>query len=185
MFYSQRYMGWRFDAKKVYRYFADKYGPDPRPLAYYFLSKVPNEPLKQKKWKEALKYIGFQVREKLVKDVQIHLRCSQCQEWFDEVFCVKCKSEVPAEFPKADLDVDLAVELVTKVHLYDRAILMASDRDYIPAIEYVKAQGKEVFCVARAYDISPELLSVVNPNFIDLETLRPFLEREAAAKRPL
>ena len=71
----------------------------------------------------------------------------------------------PRVFPKnktrgsKQVDISLSVEMLSHAHYgnYDAAVLVAGDEDYIPLVEDVKAQGKQVFIWFVKDGLSPAL----------------------------
>jgi uncharacterized protein (TIGR00288 family) len=57
------------------------------------------------------------------------------------------------------VDISLSVEMLSHAHYgnYDAAVLVAGDEDYIPLVEAVKAQGKQVFIWFVKDGLSPAL----------------------------
>lgn len=61
--------------------------------------------------------------------------------------------QAPRVFPKDKnrgskrVDISLSVEMLSHAHYgnYDAAVLVAGDQDYVPLVEAVKAQGRQVF----------------------------------------
>ena len=73
--------------------------------------------------------------------------------------------QAPRVFPKNKsrgskrVDISLSVEMLTHAHFgnYDAAVLVAGDEDYVPLVEAVKAQGKQVFIWFVQDGLSPSL----------------------------
>ena len=73
--------------------------------------------------------------------------------------------QAPRVFPKNKsrgskrVDISLSVEMLTHAHFgnYDAAVLVAGDEDYVPLVEAVKAQGKQVFIWFVQDGLSPAL----------------------------
>lgn len=71
---------------------------------------------------------------------------------------------------KANLDVELALDLVELANTYDTAILASGDGDFAPAIERIQRLGKRVEVVAYRATTSQKLLELAD-NYFNLETL--------------
>jgi len=88
---------------------------------------------------------------------------------------------------KADLDLELAIDMLTLADRVDRIILVSGDGDFVPLVDavakrgvrvaVVSTQAEEAFRNAR-YRASDELLDAAD-EFIPIEAIRRFIEREA------
>lgn len=73
--------------------------------------------------------------------------------------------QAPRFFPKnknrgsKQVDISLSVEMLSHAHSnnYDVAVLVAGDQDYVPLVEAVKAQGRQVFVWFVQDGLSPML----------------------------
>jgi uncharacterized LabA/DUF88 family protein len=94
-----------------------------------------------------------------------------------EIFlCPHCKQELVRTVEKG-VDTSIAIELFHYAleNLYDKAILISNDEDFIPAIEYIQRRGNQIIHTGFKYqgmavkrtcwdhidfeDIMPELLT--------------------------
>ena len=81
------------------------------------------------------------------------------------------------------VDVKLATDLIVLRDIYDTAVILSGDQDYVPAVQVVKDSGKRVVNVAfRARNGSPlpggaRRLNQVTDNSLEIEyaTLNSFL----------
>lgn len=88
---------------------------------------------------------------------------------------------------KADLDLELAIDMLTLADRVDRIILVSGDGDFVPLVDavakrgvrvaVVSTQAEEAFRNAR-YRASDELLDAAD-EFIPIEAIRKYIEREA------
>lgn len=88
---------------------------------------------------------------------------------------------------KADLDLELAIDMLTLADRVDRIVLVSGDGDFVPLVDavakrgvrvaVVSTQAEEAFRNAR-YRASDELLDAAD-EFIPIEGIRRFIEREA------
>lgn len=87
---------------------------------------------------------------------------------------------------KADLDLELAIDMLTLAEKVDRIILVSGDGDFVPLVDavaergvrvaVVSTQAEEAFRNAR-YRASDDLLDAAD-EFIPIESIRKFIERE-------
>lgn len=71
---------------------------------------------------------------------------------------------------KANLDVELALDIVELSNTYDTAILASGDGDFAPAIERIQRLGKRVKVAGYRATTSQKLLELAD-DYLDLETL--------------
>jgi len=79
---------------------------------------------------------------------------------------------------KGTLDVELTVDVLTELELYDTAILVTGDADFVPLVEALRSRGKRVMVVATKQNVSVELRKSVGVNYIDFEELRSEIESD-------
>jgi uncharacterized protein (TIGR00288 family) len=68
---------------------------------------------------------------------------------------------------KADWDVGLTVDAVKLSNQLDAIVLVTGDGDFIPLVEYLKAQGRQVEVIAFAKSASTKLIEIAD-DFVDL-----------------
>jgi len=88
---------------------------------------------------------------------------------------------------KADLDMELAIDMLTLAERCDRVVLVSGDRDFVPLVDavakrgvrvaVVSTQAEEAFRNAR-FRASDDLLDAAD-EFIPIEGIRKFIERES------
>ena len=86
---------------------------------------------------------------------------------------------------KADWDVGMAIDAIKLAHKVDAIVLATGDGDFIPLVEYVKAQGCQVEAITFGRSASSRLRESVD-DFIDMdESPKEFLigYRASGAKR--
>lgn len=70
---------------------------------------------------------------------------------------------------KANLDVELALDLVELADTYDTAILVSGDGDFVPALERIQQLSRRVEVVSYRATTSQKLMRLAD-NYLDLET---------------
>jgi uncharacterized LabA/DUF88 family protein len=78
--------------------------------------------------------------------------------------------ERPDGSVKANLDVHLAVDMVSMAERYDTAILFSGDGDYVPAVEVISRQGVHVDVISMEEHAANNLIDSAD-RFIDLREL--------------
>ena len=107
---------------------------------------------------EALEKLGIEIK---TKDLQIFLGGAK----------------------KADWDVGMAIDAIKLSHKVDAIVLATGDGDFIPLVEYVKAQGCQVEAISFGRSSSSRLREAVD-DFIDMdEAPREFLINYRGTRR--
>lgn len=68
---------------------------------------------------------------------------------------------------KADWDVGIAVDAIKLVPQLDALVLVTGDGDFIPLVEYLKGQGRQIEVIAFSKSASTKLTEIVD-DFVDL-----------------
>ena len=88
--------------------------------------------------------------------------------------------------PKADLDLELAVDMLNLAERCDKQVLISGDGDFVPLVEAVQARGVRVVVVSTQspdayqnanYRASDQLLDVAD-EFVAVESIRQHVERD-------
>lgn len=117
-----------------------------RAVAYVVRTETPEE----KSFFEALTNLGIETK---VKDLQVF----------------------PGGMKKGDWDVGMAVDAIKLAPQLDALVLVTGDGDFIPLVEYLKNQGRQVELMAFSKSGSSKLIEAVD-DFIDLsENQRKYL----------
>lgn len=103
---------------------------------------ISTETGEEKSFFEALEKIGIETK---TKDLQIF----------------------PGGLKKADWDVGLAIDAVRLAPSVDVEVIVSGDGDYVPLIEYLRNQGKQVEVIAFGRSASAKLKEAAD-DFIDL-----------------
>ena len=79
---------------------------------------------------------------------------------------------------KANLDVEIAVDMLSLSGKYETAILVSGDEDFAYAVNAVAYKGARVEVAGFRNNTSPKLIDVAD-RFIDLDSLIPQIIKEA------
>jgi uncharacterized LabA/DUF88 family protein len=157
MFYAQRKAGWHVDYRKVYEYFTrdlEVYN------AFYYTSVAsPPDPATEG-FLRALTGIGYTVRRKAVKEMT--------------------DPETGAVTRKANLDIEIVIDMLTTLDQYDLAVLISGDGDFERAVELLRSRGKRICGVGLRAMAAYDLVNAVD-RYIYLESLREAVEKPATA----
>jgi len=102
---------------------------------------------------------GFQVRAKEIKMIP----------HYDE------SGKFLGKTPKCNFDVEMAMDMLIKIHKYDTVMLFSGDSDFGDLLRYLKEAEKKVVVVCTRNRMSTELEEVAD-KFIPAESLKGFLE---------
>lgn len=85
-------------------------------------------------------------------------------------------TQLPDGSKKADLDVEIAVDMMTLVGCYDTAILVSGDGDLAYAVNAVSYQGVRVEVVSLRSMTSDSLINYAD-SYIDLDTIKQEIQK--------
>ncbi|MDP4199915.1 MAG: NYN domain-containing protein [Bacteroidota bacterium] len=156
-YYAQRSLGWFFDPRKLLDYFTQ--GSTIGDAFWYASQKMPPD-AREQRFYGYLNHAGYTVRVKSIK-------------YF--------RDEASGELTrKANLDLELAIDLFTTSSQYDTAVLVTGDGDFERAVELLRSYGKRVIVASTQDTVARELRNAVGKHFLDLATLRQHIERFVA-----
>jgi len=157
MFYAQRDNQWHIDYRNVYHHFLDN---QEKVGAWYFTAKPQPQNAealgKYMRFKHALTQIGFSVKDKDVK--------------------VTFDRETGQTKVKGNLDIELVFRMLSTINAYEVAVLMGGDSDYIPIVQHLVNNGKQVVIVGRRDSTALELINEAT-KFYNLEELREIISK--------
>lgn len=156
MYYAQKKLGWFIDFRKVLQFFGRDQGCVISE-AYYYTGADMQAKHRDNAFHEYLMYSGFTVRTKAIKQM--------VDDTTGEIV------------EKANLDIELVIDMFNTVQLFDTCILMSGDSDFERALELVRSKGKKIAVVAHPEMTSRELRNVAGRNFYDLRELDRVITR--------
>lgn len=151
-FYTQKKMGWNIDAEKLLDY-CKEYGEVVEATYYTGVSAESN----QKKYHDKLAYIGYSLVTKPVKTMYDQATGKSVQ--------------------KANLDVEIVLDMFNMIDRYDMAILISGDGDFERALQLLKSRGKEIKVISTRGAVATELVHTAGINYIDFLSIREAIER--------
>ncbi len=154
-FYMQKNdLGWFVDTRKLLDYcrqFGDLVD------AYYYVGKDNQPETSQQAFLSALTYMGYSLVTKPIKSV------------YD--------SASGKFIQKANLDIEIVLDMFNTLDNYDLAVLVSGDGDFDRPLRLLRARGKRFKVLASPHFVASELRDVAGMHLIDLETLKPELEK--------
>ena len=153
-FYMQKKLGWHIDAKKLLDFCA-AFG-DVEDAYYYIGTDAPPE-AQQQAYLNALTNMGYALVTKPIKTIYDPETCDSKQ--------------------KANLDIEIVLDMFNTIDNYDMAVLVSGDGDFERALQLLKARGKKFKVLATASMIARELRNVCGMHYIDFLTIRDAVEK--------
>ena len=154
MFYAQQKNGWFFDPRKVLGNFTQ----DPTvSLVNAFWYTGLKDAQDQRGFRDALISLGYTVRTKILK------------EYYDDVSGRYSQ--------KANLDIEIVVDMFNTVDQYDRVVLFSGDGDFERAIESLRSKNTHITVVSTEGMIARELRNATD-RYIDLNDIREKIEKK-------
>lgn len=145
-------LGWNFDHRKILEHFSS-YGALYN--AFYYTAVPAPMDDKQKRFIDALTYMGYTVRTRPLREA------------IDE------DSE---SYRRASLDIELVTDLLTCADCYDMAVLLTGNGDFERPVEVLRARGKRIMLVSIPEMTSYELRNAAD-HYIDFKDIRSSVER--------
>lgn len=156
-FYMQRKLGWNVDAKKVLEFCAEKYGEIED--AYYYIGTDAPPEAQQQAYLNALTNIGYSLVTKPIKTI------------YD--------TENGEVKQKANLDVEIVLDMFNTIDHYDVAVLVSGDGDFERALQMLKARGKKFKVLSTSGMVAKEIRQVCGMHYIDFQDIRDEVERKS------
>ena len=156
MYYAQKKLGWFIDFRKVLQYFGCDAG-NVISEAYYYTGADTQTKNRDNAFHEYLMHSGYTVRTKAIKQM--------------------VDDTTGETVEKANLDIELVIDMFNTVGLYETCILMSGDSDFERALELVRSKGKRIAVVAHADMTARELRNVAGRNYFGLHDLKGVIAR--------
>lgn len=180
--------GWKIDYKKLYSYCQQS---GRIAVAKYFVGfpyYIDTKSIETyRKFRSVLINIGYTVRDKEIKvrkayywDIEIDgtpldnfMRKKNKMRHKGEISITR---DIKRDY-KGNLDIEMAISMITESHHFEKCFLLSGDSDFIPVVRYLRQNNKYVICIAQKKTTSSDLINEVN-EFIDLNDIRSEIERK-------
>ena len=153
MFYAQQKNGWFFDPRRGLDYFKSE--PNITLVNAFWYTGL-KDPQDQRGFRDALISLGYTVRTKILK------------EYYDD--------NSGRYSQKANLDIEIVVDMFNTVEQYDKVILFSGDGDFERAIELLRSKNTHITVVSTEGMIARELRNATD-RYIDLNDMRQEIEK--------
>lgn len=154
MFYAQQKNGWFFDPRRVLEYFLTEHINTTLINAFWYTGL--KDPQDQRGFRDALISLGYTVRTKILK------------EYYDD--------NSGRYSQKANLDIEIVIDMFNTVEQYDRVVLFSGDGDFERAIELLRSKSTHITVVSTEGMIARELRNATD-RYIDLNLIRNKIEK--------
>ena len=156
MFHAQKgkHAGFRIDFAKLRNHLC---GSDELHRATYYVGeRVPPE-AKDRRFLDALRHQNFKIHGKNIR------------KYVDQ--------ETGEETEKANLDIEIAVDMLIQMERYDKAFLCSGDGDFTRAVQFLIDRGKTINVVSTWSMLNTELYDACS-EFIELKEIKEQIEKE-------
>jgi uncharacterized LabA/DUF88 family protein len=157
MFYVQQKLGWFFDPRRLLSHAAAEPGAEVGSAFWYTGLKDPTD---QRPFRDALTSLGFTVRTKPLRELG--------------------NDPDQRQFARANLDVEMAIDLLAVAHRTDELWLLSGSRDLERLVEVLRIKGVKVVLMGTDGMVPRELRNAADC-FVDLADLRLQLEKSEAS----
>ncbi len=168
MFYAQQKVGWFFDPRHLLELAAEGEQLELTSAFWYAGLKDPSD---QRPFRDALTSLGYTVRTRPLRE----LGGSSGGGGGDGE---------QRQYTRANLDVEIAIDLLTVAPRTDQVWLLSGSRDLDRLVEVLRARGLQIVVISTEGMVARELRNAAD-RFIDLASLRSRLERGEAQQQPV
>lgn len=159
MFYVQQKLGWFFDPRRLLELAAVAPGLEIGSAFWYTGLKDPTD---QRPFRDALTSLGYTVRAKPLREFG--------------------GDPEQRQFSRANLDVEIAIDLMAVAHRSHEVWLLSGSRDLERLLEVLRARGLKVVLISTDGMVPRELRNAAD-RFVDLADLRSQLEKVEAQQQ--
>lgn len=148
-------LGWFANPQKILEYISRE--GDIVDAFYYIGQDAPPE-AKQKAYLDALPVMGFSVVSKQIKTM------------YD--------NKTGKTKKKANLDIEIVLDMFNTIEHYDKAILISGDGDFERALKLLKARGKQFHVIATDGFVARELVHLAGKHYTNMKDIKDYIIKE-------
>jgi uncharacterized LabA/DUF88 family protein len=153
-FYLQKdCLRWWIDPKKLLRWIGEQ--GEVVDATYYASVDPTNEG--QNSYIKALCHMGFRVESKVIKT---YTQADGTQRH------------------KANLDIEIVVDMFNTIDSYDEAVLVSGDADFSRPLQILRARGKHFMVLSTKGFVASEIRQTAGMHYRDLNDLRDLIEKD-------
>ena len=176
MFYAQQKVGWFFDPRRLLALAASGEGVELTSAFWYAGLKDPTD---QRPFRDALTGLGYTVRTKPLRELPSG-GGGGSSGWGGG----GGDGEPQRHFTRANLDVEVAIDLLSVADRTDEIWLLSGSRDLERLVEVLRARGLRTVLISTEGMVARELRNAAD-QFVDLASLRAKLEKADAHQQPV
>jgi uncharacterized LabA/DUF88 family protein len=153
-FYIQRdHLQWWIDPRKLLKWIDTK--GEVVDAFYYVGVDIPSE-ARQDAFLKALTYMGYALVTKDLKTI------------------VQEDGQVKK---KANLDIEIVLDMFNTIDHYDMAVLVSGDGDFERPLQLLRSRGKKFIVLSTQAAVAREIREVAGRHFVDFKTIRKRVEK--------
>jgi uncharacterized LabA/DUF88 family protein len=153
-FYLQKdNLGWWIDPKKLLQWIGSR--GEVVDATYYASVDPTNDG--QNNYIKALCHMGFRVESKIIKTFT---------------------QQDGTQRHKANLDIEIVLDMVNTISNYDEAVLVSGDADFARPLQILRARGKQFLVMSTNGFVANEIRQVAGLHYKDLADLRDEIEKD-------
>lgn len=122
---------------------------------YYVAVDDPIEP-QQENFLKALTYMGYSLVTKQLRTIS---------------------SENGYDRKKANLDVEIVLDMMNTIDQYDTAVLVSGDADFERPLQVLKARGKKFLVMSTPGFVAREIRALAGMHFVDFQDIREHVDK--------
>lgn len=155
LFYMQRdYLRWWTDPKKILDFVRTK---GELVDAFYYMGVDAPPEAKQEGYLKALPTMGYTLVTKTLKNILLSDGTTK---------------------QKANLDVEIVLDMFNTIDHYDMAVLISGDGDFERPLQLLRARGKRFFVMSTNNIVAEEIRAVAGSHYIDFWDIRTQVEKQ-------
>lgn len=155
-FFMQRDgLGWFADPKRLLAYIRTNFGDIVD--AFYYIGQDAPPDARQQSYLDALPQMGYSLVTKPIKNI------------YD--------SRTGAVKRKANLDIEIVLDMFNTIDQYDRAVLISGDGDFERPLQQLRARGKSFHVFSTTNFVAREIRATAGRHYTDLSTIRCQIEK--------
>ena len=170
MFYAQQKVGWFFDPRHLLELAAEGAELELTSAFWYAGLKDHSD---QRPFRDALTSLGYTVRTRPLRELGGSAGSDSAARQSEQ-----------RQYVRANLDVEIAIDLLTVAPRTDQVWLLSGSRDLDRLVEVLRARGLQIILISTEGMVARELRNAAD-RFIDLASLRPRLEKGEAQQQPV
>ena len=147
-------LGWFADPKRILDYIEEE---GDIVDAFYYIGQDTPPDARQQSYLDALPGMGYTLVSKIIKTI------------YD--------SKTGKTKRKANLDIEIVLDMFNTIDHYDKAILISGDGDFERALALLRARGKQFSVIATDKFIARELLNVAGRHYIRMDDIKDKIEK--------